>query len=101
MIPGIAYPEIDNVDKKPSNLLFNTRLPKLAVKEKNIIKSEVKKIKIKVFKFNLRRLRLSKYSGNLYDQKIICENGKIKLIKNSVKQKKKAAKALAPFSFFL
>ena len=102
IIPGIAQPEIDKFEKELNNLFLNTLLPKLLIKENAIIKEAVQKMIKKVFRLSFKIFRFSKYSGNLIDQQIICEKGKIKLTVNKLKQKRNAKNFFLPLrSVFL
>ena len=71
IIPGIAYPEIERLEKKFKNLFFKTLLPKFVNRAREITKNAVQNMSMKVLKFNFNMFRLSKYSGNFRDQKII------------------------------
>ena len=94
IIPGIAYPQIENVVKKFKNLLFVTLFPKFDINANNIstlLANITNKI---VFKNNSVIFRSTKCFGKIIVQYNICKTGNKKLIKNTIPQSKKAIKAL-------
>ena len=66
--PGIAYPEIDNVDRKLRVLFFETRFPQLDIKAKTIKTRLDKPTKYKVFNKRFIIFISKKFSGNLIVQ---------------------------------
>ena len=97
--PGIAYPEIDNVERKLRVLFFETLLPQFDINA-NVIKTRLDKVtKYKVFNKRLITLISKKFSGNFIVQYNICPKGNKKLKKNNKKQNEKAKKEFTPDSF--